>query len=133
MGRISGARKRRASAPIWAGLLIGAGAWSAHLLVSFFLVDTVCSPLVAGGDAAAGQGAVRTALGVTSALLALLAVGGALYSRRSANLASRRDEAERSESYGGALGPVILALDWFFVVLIVFESVPLLMIGCGLG
>lgn len=123
---MTGFPRARATVPIWGALLASAGAWSAHLLVSHFLVEGSCTPVAAAG----GEGGywIKASLLVVSVLSAAIALAGALFA------ASRRRSLERHgpglERAAGLPG-VVSALSAFFVLLIVLESLPLLLIGCG--
>jgi hypothetical protein len=118
----------KASAPLWAGLLLAAAAWSAHLLASHFLVEASCSQLAGSAAGEAGRTGVRTALLVVTLAAAVFAMVAALVVAGRGRLLERRGPGlERS----AGLAPVIAALSWFFVLLIILEAVPLLLLGCG--
>lgn len=120
----------RASAPLWGSLLLAAGSWSVHLLLSHFLVESTCSQLTATGSGSGIGAGVSLALLVVTAAAALIALVAALFagSRRRV-LEHRGPGLERS----AGLATVVSALAVFFVLLIVLESAPLFLIGCGGG
>lgn len=119
----------RGSAPLWVALLVGAGAWTVHLLTSHFLVDAACVPLAASVAGGGGQGWARLVLALLTVVAAGIALGSVLFAwGRGRSLERRGPGLERA----AGLANVMAALSGFFVLLIVLESVPLLLIGCGL-
>ncbi|MEX2542189.1 MAG: hypothetical protein WD314_10270 [Trueperaceae bacterium] len=131
----------RASAPLWGALLAGAGAWTLHLVTSHFLVEAACAPVAAtaamsaamdaptSAAAGSGQGWVVAALAVLTVIAAGIALASVVFAwGRRRSLERRGPGLERA----AGLATVITALSVFFVLLIVLESLPLLLIGCGL-
>ncbi|MEX2536404.1 MAG: hypothetical protein WD273_12485 [Trueperaceae bacterium] len=116
----------RASAPLWGALLLGSGAWSLHLIVSHFLVEAVCAQVAAAGGSA--EVSVWLPLLIVTAVAAGLALAGAVFAWSRRRVLERRGPGlERA----AGLSTVVASLSLFFVLVILLESAPLLMIGCG--
>jgi hypothetical protein len=134
---MTGTARARASAPIWGALLLSAGSWSLHLTASHFVVEAACGPLLAdsAGDAnggvlagAASAGWLVLALGLLTVAAAIVALLGLFYAwARRRSLERRGPGLERA----AGLSTVVVSLAGFFVLLIVLQAFPLLLIGCG--
>ena len=116
----------RASSPLWAALLLSSGAWSLHLIVSYFLVEASCEQVsMAGGAAPPGVWITLVVVTAVSVLLALLGAAFAWGRRRA--LEHGGPGLERS----AGLSSVIFALSVFFALVILLELAPILTLACG--
>jgi hypothetical protein len=106
---------------LWGALLLAGAAWSSHLLISHFLVEASCGPGATGG----GVDVILLVVTVVTASLALVAALFAAARRRV--LEHRGPGLERA----AGLATVISALAGYFVLVILLESLPLLVLRCG--
>jgi hypothetical protein len=136
VGTMTGTARARASAPIWGAVLLSAAAWSLHLTASHFVVEAACGSVadsaaaVNGGvlAGAAAAGWLTLALGLLTAAAAVVALLGLFYAwARRRSLERRGPGLERA----AGLSTVVASLAGFFVLLIVLQAFPLLLIGCG--
>lgn len=106
---------------LWFAVSVGPAAWTAHLLLSYFVVSTGC-PL--------GAAAVKAILFAISAAFAAMAAMGALAAWRtwrewSDDEPAPRDKHRRRVAFM-AFGGVVLS--GYFLAAIVIESIPILML-----
>lgn len=116
-----------ASAPLWAALVVSSLAWTLHLVIGYFLVESLCLPIHETGTGAPVR-EVWLPLVLLTAGAALLALASAAYAWLGRGRLPERG-AGLSRAYG--MTSVVVALSLFFLVLILLESLPLLIVGCG--
>lgn len=120
--------KLKESAPLWGALLLSGGAWSIHLLAGQFAVEAVCTPVAATSAQGQFHASLWIVLLLVSLVTFLVALGGTIFAWvRRTSLERRGPGLERAAD----LSPVVIGLSAFFAFLIVIETIPLLLIGCG--
>jgi hypothetical protein len=126
VGSMSDIPRWRASSPLWGALLLSAGAWSAHLIASYFLVEASCQQVTRAGSATVpGVWIALIVITAVAATAALLGAGFAWGRRRA--LQGRGPGLERA----GGLSLVMILLSLFFALVILLELAPILMLACG--
>lgn len=120
--------KLKESAPLWGALLLSGGAWSIHLLAAQFTTEAVCTQVAATATQGQFHATLWIALLIVSLVTFLLALGGVIFAWvRRTSLERRGPGLERAAD----LSPVVIGLSAFFAFLIVIETIPLMIIGCG--
>lgn len=126
VGNMSYAPRWRASSPLWGALLLSSGAWSLHLVASYFVAEAMCvQSAMAEAAPPPGVWIALLSLTVVSVFLALLAAAFAWGRRRA--LEQRGPGLERA----AGLSTVVVAISLFFALVILLELAPILTIACG--
>lgn len=117
---------------LWFGLLGGAVAWVAHLLVSYLLVEITCAPSSLGFTLLgfSGSAVMLLALTLLTVLIALAAALVAYQDWRRFKRSAR--DAQMLRSSGTDLSLIGFLLSGLFVLIILIEGLPIFFLrACG--